>query len=49
MYQRYELGRGDRGASVNPSLLHVLAIAESLQLRIDELLPTETPSLRAGA
>ncbi|GAA2073823.1 helix-turn-helix transcriptional regulator [Microbacterium hatanonis] len=42
-YQKYEKGRGGPDASANPTLRVLLALAQVLQVGIEDLLPPERP------
>ncbi len=48
-YQKFEKGESMPGAPANPSLRNVMALAQVLQVPLDDLLPTPWPDLRAGA
>ena len=47
-YQKFEKGESMPGTPANPSLKNVLALAQVLEVELDELLPTSWPDLRAG-
>lgn len=46
-YQKFERGESMPGTPANPSLRNVMAIAQVLQVSLDELLPQHWPDLRA--
>lgn len=45
-YQKYERGESRPGMSANPTLRSVFAIAQALDLALEELLPSPRPDLR---
>lgn len=47
-YQKFEKGESMPGTPANPSLRNVMALAQVLQVSLDDLLPTPWPDLRAG-
>lgn len=47
IYRQYESGESRRGTAANPALRSVLAIAQVLQVPIEELLPKHVPDLRS--
>lgn len=47
-YQRLEKGDSTTDRSANPSLRNVMAVAQALGVRLEELLPAERPDLRGG-
>ncbi|WP_372983784.1 helix-turn-helix transcriptional regulator [Microbacterium sp.] len=46
IYRQYESGESRRGTAANPALRSVLAIAQVLQVPIEDLLPKPVPDLR---
>lgn len=46
-YQKFEKGESKPGTPANPSLHNIMAIAQVLNITLDELLPAEWPDLRA--
>jgi DNA-binding XRE family transcriptional regulator len=47
IYRQYESGESRRGTAANPALRSVLAIAQVLEVSIEELLPRPLPDLRS--
>ncbi|MFT4233412.1 MAG: helix-turn-helix transcriptional regulator [Microbacterium sp.] len=47
-FQKFEKGESMPGTSANPSLKNIMAIAQVLDVTLDELVPEEWPDLRAG-
>lgn len=47
IYRQYESGESRRGTAANPALRSILAIAQVLQVPIEELLPKPIPDLRS--
>lgn len=47
IYRQYESGESRRGTAANPALRSVLAIAQVLQVPIEDLLPAPVPDLRS--
>ncbi len=47
-YQKFEKGESMPGSPANPSLRNVMALAQVLDVALDELLPMPWPDLRAG-
>lgn len=45
-YQKFEAGHSAPGTPANPSLRNVMALAQILGLKLDELLPPDWPDLR---
>lgn len=45
IYRQYESGESRRGTAANPALRSILAIAQVLQVPIEELLPKPVPDL----
>lgn len=48
-YQKYEKGESKPGAPMNPRLFTLLALAQVLEISIEELLPSDLPDLRPGS
>lgn len=48
-FQKFEKGESMPGAPANPSLHNIMAIAQVLQVGLDDLVPTPWPDLRAGS
>lgn len=46
-YQQLEKGESRPGSPANPSLMNIMAVAQVLGARVDDLLPEEWPDLRA--
>lgn len=46
--QKLEKGESRPGSPANPSLRHIMAIAQVLGVTLDELVPQPWPDLRAG-
>lgn len=46
-YQKFEKGESMPGAPANPSLRNIMAIAQTLGVTLDELLPDPWPDLHA--
>ena len=46
-YQQLEKGESRPGTPSNPSLLNVMAVAQALNVDLDDLLPHPWPDLRA--
>ncbi|WP_409048508.1 helix-turn-helix domain-containing protein [Microbacterium sp. HA-8] len=47
-FQKFEKGESMPGTPANPSLRNVMAIAQVLDVTLDELAPLPWPDLRAG-
>lgn len=47
IYRQYESGESRRGTAANPALRSILAIAQVLQVSVDDLLPKPIPDLRS--
>lgn len=47
-YQKFEKGESKPGTPMNPRLFTLVAIAQVLEVTVEELLPRPTPDLRAG-
>lgn len=47
-YQQLEKGQSRPGHPANPSLRNILALAQALGMRMDELLPGDMPDLTEG-
>lgn len=47
-YQRLERGETLPGSSTNPSLRNLIAVAQVLEVSLDELMPDTIPDLREG-
>lgn len=47
-YQRLERGRSQSGTDLNPTLRNLLAVAQVLNVTLDELVPHEWPEVRVG-
>ncbi|MGV1034077.1 MAG: helix-turn-helix transcriptional regulator [Microbacteriaceae bacterium] len=47
-YQKFEKGESMPGTPANPSLRNMMALAQVLNITLDELLPSQWPDLRAG-
>ena len=47
-FQKFEKGESMPGTPANPSLHNIMAIAQVLEVGLDELLPRKWPLLRAG-
>jgi transcriptional regulator with XRE-family HTH domain len=45
-YQKYEKGESRPGSGANPTLRTLLALAQTLEASLAELLPAEAPDLR---
>ncbi len=48
MFQRFENGESMPSTPANPSLRNLLAIAQVLDVDLNELLPAQRPDLRIG-
>ena len=48
-YQKFERGESMPGSPANPSLRNVMALAQVLEVSLDDLLPKPWPDLRAGS
>lgn len=48
-FQKFEKGESMPGTPSNPSLRNIMAIAQVLGVRLDELVPGSWPDLRAGS
>ncbi|WP_368497174.1 helix-turn-helix domain-containing protein [Herbiconiux sp. A18JL235] len=46
-YQKFERGESMPGTPANPSLRNIMALAQVLEVTLDELLPHNWPDLRA--
>ncbi|MFJ4225409.1 helix-turn-helix domain-containing protein [Microbacterium sp. NPDC089695] len=44
-YQRYERGVSQSGQAANPSLRSLIALSQVLEIRLDELLPSDLPDV----
>lgn len=47
-YQRYEKGESGPGSPINMELITLLALCQALDLRVDDLLPSEWPDMLSG-
>jgi transcriptional regulator with XRE-family HTH domain len=47
-YQKFEKGESRPGAPMNPRLFTLIAIAQVLEVNVEDLLPAETPDLTVG-
>ena len=47
-FQKYEKGESMPGTPANPSLHSIMAVAQVLEVSLNELLPGAWPDLRAG-
>jgi transcriptional regulator with XRE-family HTH domain len=47
-FQKFEKGESMPGTPANPSLRNIMAIAQTLGVGLDELLPSPWPDLRPG-
>ncbi len=47
-YQKFEKGEPRPGAPMNPRLFTLIAIAQVLEVNVEDLLPAETPDLTVG-
>lgn len=47
-YQRLERGESAPGVATNPTLRNLLAVAQVLEVTLDELMPAAIPDLREG-
>ncbi|SMQ71897.1 helix-turn-helix transcriptional regulator [Agreia sp. VKM Ac-1783] len=47
-YQKFEKGESMPGTPSNPSLRNIMALAQILDVTLDELVPSNWPDLRAG-
>ena len=47
-YQKFEKGESKPGTPMNPRLFTLIAIAQVLDVRIDDLLPSELPDITQG-
>jgi transcriptional regulator with XRE-family HTH domain len=45
-YQKFEKGESRPGTPMNPRLFTLMAIAQVLEVGLDDLIPTEWPDLR---
>jgi len=47
-FQKFEKGESMPGTPANPSLRNIMAIAQVLDVRLDDLLPGTWPDLQVG-
>ncbi|MBK0419914.1 helix-turn-helix transcriptional regulator [Leucobacter sp. CSA1] len=47
-YQKLEKGESSPGRPANPSLRNIMAVAQQLEVTLDELLPAPWPDLGGG-
>lgn len=47
-YQKFEKGESKPGTPMNPRLFTLLSLAEVLEVRLEDLVPTEWPDLTEG-
>jgi len=47
-FQKFEKGESMPGAPANPSLHNIMAIAQVLEVGLEDLLPRQWPDLQAG-
>jgi transcriptional regulator with XRE-family HTH domain len=47
-YQKFEKGESAPGSPANPSLRNIMAIAQVLDVPLEDLLPKQRPDLTAG-
>lgn len=47
-YQKYESGMSRPGAPINPTLMNLIALSQTLQVPLVELLPSWTPDMTQG-
>lgn len=45
-YQKYEKGESKPGTPANPTIRTLLALSQTLEVSLTEILPTEVPDLR---